>query len=85
VFKNDEYSFELRSIYYIHLITLNNKIIGKLPFKLLSIKDDEDILEDYYNKLYSYLDTYLSNLQFKDYPCYIGIYLSSYNKNRIYN
>lgn len=50
VFKNNDpiykYDFQINSTYYLHLFHPNGLIIKKLPFKLLSVEDNEDIIED---------------------------------------
>lgn len=79
-----KYDFHLDCVYYIHLFeSNNNKIICKLPFKLFSLNDNEDIIEDYYNKLLPSIDTYFSKRSDYKYPSYVGLYISRYNEEII--
>jgi hypothetical protein len=68
IFRNDDslynYNFKLNNLYYIHLFLPSGKIIGKLPFKLLSLEDKEDIIEDIYIYLYPFINDYLRNVQY---------------------
>jgi len=59
-------NFHVNTVYIIHLFLPNGRIIGKVPFKLLSVKDDEDLIEDIYFDLYVYLDKYLKSIQHED-------------------
>lgn len=67
LFKNDDplsnYDFQLNNIYYIHLFLPNGKIIGKLPFKLLSLEDKEDVIKEIYIQLYPFIYEYLKSVQ----------------------
>jgi hypothetical protein len=69
-FKNNDplynYDFQLNYVYYIHLFLPSGKIIGKLPFKLLSLEDKEDVIEDIYIHLYPFIDKYLKSVQYGD-------------------
>jgi hypothetical protein len=70
LFKKDDplyiYDFQLNHVYYIHLFLPSGKIIGKLPFKLLSLEDKEDVIEDIYLYLYPFIDEYLKSVQYGD-------------------
>jgi len=83
VFKNNDpiykYDFQINSTYYLHLFHPNGLIIKKLPFKLLSVEDNEDIIEDLFWDLFPYIDKHLKNLeeqQFPEFPSYLGIYIN---------
>ena len=58
-----KYSFQLNSPYYLHLFQPNGVIINKLVFRLLSLSDDEDIIEDIYLDLYPSVNVYLKSLE----------------------
>jgi hypothetical protein len=47
------------------------------------LDDNEDLIEDYYNKMIPYLQTYLSTIEDFKYLSYIGIYISLYNEEKI--
>ena|SRR5271154_746054 len=70
LFKNDEplsnYDFQLNHVYYIHLFLPSGKIIGKLPFKLLSLEDKEGVIENISIYLYPFIDEYLKSVQYGD-------------------
>ena len=82
-FRNDDpiynYGFQVNSIYYMHLFLLSGEIISRLPFKLFSVEDNEDLIEDIYFSLLPDVDIYLTGLEVLEnieYPNYIGLYIS---------
>jgi hypothetical protein len=84
IFKNPLYEFNLNNLYYIHLFEPDGTIIGKLPFRLFSLNDDEDCIEDYYNKLVIFMSKYLDRK--KDListGSYVGLYISTISENEI--
>jgi hypothetical protein len=90
LFKNNDplykYDFQLNSVYYIHLFLPSGEIIGNLPFKLLSIDDNEDLIEDFYLDLLPDMDIYLRGLEVLEdieYPYYIGLYINIKPEDKI--
>ena len=90
LFRNDDplykYDFQLNSLYYIHLFLPDGEIIGNLPFKLLSLNDKEDIIEDFYLDLLPHMGVYLKGqevLEDIEYPYYIGLYINIKPEDKI--
>jgi hypothetical protein len=81
-----KYDFQIDKKYYLHLFQANGIIINKIPFILLSLNDDEDIIEDLFLDLLPSIDKYLKSLEEKEipvFPSYIGIYISIYSEDKI--
>lgn len=90
LYKNDDplyiYDFQTNSTYHLHLFLPSGEVISKLPFKLLSAEDKEDLLESIYLDLLPDMDVYLRGLEvleYFEYPSYIGLYISSMPEDRI--
>jgi len=84
LFKDPLYEFSINNLYYIHLFDFNARIIGKFPFKLFSLNDNEDCMEDYYNKLVAYVSIHLKNREYCSYTeSLIGLYISVVNEEKI--
>lgn len=90
LFKNNDpiynYDFQVNNTYYIHIFTPSGEVISKLTFELLSINDEEDIIEDFYFNLFPDLDVYLKGLEVLEpieYPNYIGLYISLYSEDKL--
>jgi hypothetical protein len=90
IYKNNDpiydYDFQVNSLYYLHLFQPNGLIIGRLPIKLLSVKDYEDVIEDLFLDLLPYIDKYLKRLEtqeFPEFPSYIGMYVSALPEDTI--
>jgi hypothetical protein len=90
LFQNDDpiynYDFQVYSIYYIHLFLPSGEIISRLPFRLFSLKDNEDIIEDIYLSLLPDVDIYLTGLEvieYIEYSSYIGLYISKHPEEAI--
>src|ERR1700739_3773572 len=81
LFNNEDplYYFNISNNYNIYLFDIKHKILCKLPFKLHSLNDQEDIIEDSYNLIIDVLNNYLSSYSGSEYPLYIGLYISTCN------
>jgi hypothetical protein len=81
-----EYDFQINCLYHLHLFQPNGCIIIKLPLVILSIEDNEDIVEDIFLDLFPYMNKYLKSLEeqeFPEFPSYIGIYVSALPEEKI--
>ncbi len=80
---NKKYGFDLDSIYFLYLTEPNGTIVMKLPFKLSSLEENENIIHSSYMAINCYLDQYvgksiLFNLDFHaKYTIYFGVYTNS--------
>lgn len=77
--KDPLYYFNILDNYNIYLFDSKNKILCKLPLKIYSLNDQENIIENSYNTIINILNDYLSNLPEKEYPSYVGLYISTCN------
>ena len=66
--ENPLYYFDITITYNIYIFGPEGNILCKLPFKLYSLGDKEDVIEDAYNMLLESLKDYLSSLEVDKYP-----------------
>jgi hypothetical protein len=81
--KDPLYYFNISYNYNIYLFEPDGKVLCKLPFKLYSIHDKEDIIEDSYNMIFECLSEYLAKFSEGDYPLYIGLYIGMINTSEL--
>lgn len=72
------------SLYYAYLLDINGDIICRIPFKLLSLDDKEDLIEDVFNLLSFNLCEYLGELKGIINPDYVGLYISNIPEEFLY-
>ena len=85
LFNNEDplYYFDKSNNYNIYLLDSKGKILCKLPFKLYSLNDKEDIIEDVYNMIIDALQNYLSSFVYDEYPSNIVLYISICDVNAL--
>jgi len=80
-----KHGFDIESIYFLYLIEPNGAIVMKLPIKLSSLENNENVIISSYTAINCYLDQYIGNsILFNfdfhlKYTIYIGVYTDNYN------